>query len=302
MSQSKVPGRKHPTIRTFQPADQEPLAALLRASLAAGEQSGHTARDFEGLIGAFPVARNLLVAELDGNPAGLICSDYKLIVVEPEVRRQGIGTALAEAMESTLIGTPDGPLILYPPHGNEGAIGFLESLGFAYDHSFWRFGLDPERIVPLQRLPSDLSATCYSDSDILLYIDLINTSFLDHPTPVRVTLAQIEHVHAKPDFDPAAIVILRNAQNEMIGFCTTGIDRESDPQVGHINLVGVLRAYRGRGLGRWLLLWGIERLRAQGIETIELSVDAENENAVGLYRSVGFDPVEEWPQWMRARD
>ena len=34
---------------------------------------------------------------------------------------------------------------------------------------------------------------------------------------------------------------------------------------------------------------------------IDLSVDAENENAVGLYRSVGFDPVEEWPQWMRPR-
>jgi ribosomal-protein-alanine N-acetyltransferase len=61
----------------------------------------------------------------------------------------------------------------------------------------------------------------------------------------------------------------------------------------------VLREYRGRGLGRWLLIWGIERLRSIGIDTIELSVDAENENAVGLYRSVGFEPVEEWPQWMR---
>lgn len=301
MSQSRVPGHRLPTIRTFQPADQEPLAALLRASLAAGEQSGNTASDFEGLIGAFPIARNFLVAELDGKPVGLICSDYKLVVVEPEFRRQGVGAALVEAMESALVGTPDGPLILYPPHGNAGAIGFLESLGFAYDHSFWRFGLDPERAVPLPTLPNDLSSTSYSDSDTLPYIDLINTSFLDHPTPLRVTLEQIEHVHAKPNFDPAAIVILRTAQDEMIGFCTTGIDRESDPPVGHINLVGVLREYRGRGLGRWLLLWGIERLRSQGIETIELSVDAGNENAVGLYRSVGFVPVEEWPQWMRAR-
>ena len=47
-------------------------------------------------------------------------------------------------------------------------------------------------------------------ADILPYIDLINTAFADHPTPLRVTLEQIEHVHAKPSFDPAAIAILRN--------------------------------------------------------------------------------------------
>ena len=58
---------------------------------------------------------------------------------------------------------------------------------------------------------------------------------------------------------------------------------------------------RGRGLGRWLLLWGIERLRSQGVARIELGVEANNDRAMTLYRSVGFDPVDEWPQWMRQR-
>ena len=271
----------------------------MRGSMAAGEQAGHSAGDFEGLIGAFAIARNFLVADLDGHPAGMICSDYKLIIVDPLYRRQGIGAALVVAMETALESTPDGPLVLYPPHGNSGAIAFLESISYGYDHSFWRFGLAPERVIPRPALPDDISLTGYTAADILPYIDLINTAFLDHPTPLRVTLEQIEHVHGKPSFDPAAIAILRNANDGMIGFCTTGIDRDPTPPIGHINLVGVLRAYRGRGLGRWLLLWGIEHLRSQGITGIELSVDAENENAAGLYRSVGFDPVEEWPQWMR---
>lgn len=289
-------------IRTFHTADAEPLAALLRNSMAAGEQNGHTASDFESLIGAFPIVRNFLVADRDGVPVGMISSDYKLVVVEPNVRRQGIGTALVEALEAALESTPDGPLILYPPHDNAGAVAFLQRLGFAYDHSFWRFGLDSERTIPLLALPKDVTLTGYETEDILPYIELINTSFLDHPTPLRVTLEQVEHVHAKPDFDPGAIAILRLESGQMIGFCTTGIDREPSCPVGHVNLVGVLRAYRGRGLGRWLLLWGIERLRSLGIEQIELSVDAKNENAVGLYRSVGFEPLEEWPQWMRRGD
>lgn len=138
-----MPGPSNLTIRTFQAADSEPLAALLRSSFAAGEQKGHTASDFESLIDSFPIVRNLLVAELDDRPVGLICADFKVVVVEPSVRRQGIGTALVNAMEAALESTPDAPLYLFPPHGNEGAIAFLPLLGFSYDHSLWRFGLDP---------------------------------------------------------------------------------------------------------------------------------------------------------------
>lgn len=146
-----------------------------------------------------------------------------------------------------------------------------------------------------------MSLTGYNDTDIAPYIDLINTAFADHPTPLRVTREQVEHIHAKPDFDPTAIAILRNQTNDMIGFCITGVNRDVEPPVGSINLVGVLREYRGRGFGRWLLLWGIQRLRSIGIEHIELSVDAENDSAVSLYHSVGFTPLEEWPQWKRKQ-
>src|SRR5829696_3188806 len=107
MSRNRVPGPSNLIIRTFQTADAEPLASLLRNSLAAGDQSGNTASDFEGRIGAFPIARNFLVAELDGRLVGLICSDYKLIVVHPEARRLGIGRALVKAMETALESTPD---------------------------------------------------------------------------------------------------------------------------------------------------------------------------------------------------
>jgi mycothiol synthase len=295
-----VPGPSSLTIRTFQATDTEPLAAILRDSLAAGEQAGHASSGFESLIGAFPIVRHLLVAELDGAPVGLISPEHRVVVVEPAYRRVGIGRALVEASEAELALSPDGPLVLFPSHGSVGAIAFLEALGFQYDHSFWRLELDSGRHDRLPLLPGDIELTRYSEIEILAYIDLINATFADHPTPMRVTLEQIEHIHAHKDFDPAAIALLRNRSAQLVGFCTTGIDDENGSLVGKIELVGVLRDYRGRGLGRFLLLWGIDRLRSMGIETIELNVDGENENALGLYRSVGFEAVEEWPQWMRA--
>jgi ribosomal protein S18 acetylase RimI-like enzyme len=61
----------------------------------------------------------------------------------------------------------------------------------------------------------------------------------------------------------------------------------------------VLPRWRGRGLGRELLRWGIALCRARGAERIELSVEALNERALGLYRTDGFEPTIEWPHWIR---
>jgi mycothiol synthase len=185
------------------------------------------------------------------------------------------------------------------------ALSFLQAIDFHYDHSLWRFQLDPKRYEPLPTLASDLILTTYDDNDLVEYVELINTVFLDHPVPLHVTREQIEHVHTAPNFDAANVALIRTQSDEMVGFCVTGTDRSDDTVAGTISLLGVQRGFRGRGLGRFLLVWGIERLRSTGFEHIELGVEAENEQAVRLYRSVGFDPVEEWPQWMRtpsARD
>jgi mycothiol synthase len=68
---------------------------------------------------------------------------------------------------------------------------------------------------------------------------------------------------------------------------------------GEVRLVGVLPQWRGRGLGRELLHWGVAWLRAMGAGVIQLNVEAENELALGLYRRTGFEPAVEWPHWAR---
>jgi mycothiol synthase len=59
--------------------------------------------------------------------------------------------------------------------------------------------------------------------------------------------------------------------------------------VGLIAILGVRAPWRGRGLGRALLLQGFGALYERGRRTIGLGVDADNETgAVGLYESVGM--------------
>ena len=52
--------------------------------------------------------------------------------------------------------------------------------------------------------------------------------------------------------------------------------------------MSIVRAYRGRGIGRALMDAMIESLRARAIRIIELHVYEHNAAAIGLYRSLGF--------------
>jgi ribosomal protein S18 acetylase RimI-like enzyme len=63
-----------------------------------------------------------------------------------------------------------------------------------------------------------------------------------------------------------------------------GFVAEQIPEVS----LGVEAAWRGRGIGRALLMALAERARGAGIEALSLSVDANNAPAVALYQSMGF--------------
>ena len=57
---------------------------------------------------------------------------------------------------------------------------------------------------------------------------------------------------------------------------------------GSIQNVGVAPAYRGLGLGRALVLKSLHGFREAKMRRVTLEVTAENETAVTLYKSVGF--------------
>lgn len=52
--------------------------------------------------------------------------------------------------------------------------------------------------------------------------------------------------------------------------------------------MGLLTAYRGRGIGQRLLLGTIAAARACGIARIELGVFPDNQAAISLYMLAGF--------------
>jgi ribosomal protein S18 acetylase RimI-like enzyme len=68
---------------------------------------------------------------------------------------------------------------------------------------------------------------------------------------------------------------------------------------GWVEQLAVARSARGRGVGRALLLHSLAELRDRGATSLALGVQGENENAIGLYRGVGFEVEREWRVYAR---
>lgn len=54
-------------------------------------------------------------------------------------------------------------------------------------------------------------------------------------------------------------------------------------------MLGVAPDYRGKGIGKKLVLAGLARIRRKGLQVVELTVDSENKAAYALYQSIGFE-------------
>jgi ribosomal protein S18 acetylase RimI-like enzyme len=64
------------------------------------------------------------------------------------------------------------------------------------------------------------------------------------------------------------------------------------PTRGYVDTLGTLREFRGRGLGRLLMLTSFAEFHRRGQRKVTLGVDADNPTgAVELYQSLGMTPT-----------
>jgi RimJ/RimL family protein N-acetyltransferase len=85
--------------------------------------------------------------------------------------------------------------------------------------------------------------------------------------------------------DPQFVAL---AKGEVVGWCD--IRRHFFPALAHRGTLGmgIIPAYRGRGLGLRLIQTTIEHARMAGFVRIEFDVRADNARAITLYEKVGF--------------
>ena len=81
-------------------------------------------------------------------------------------------------------------------------------------------------------------------------------------------------------------VIVAYRGEEAIGYCWTS--KLPEPDYGRIHMMGIAPEFSGRSFGKHVLWSGLEHLASKGIQTVELTMDNENEAACSLYEGAGF--------------
>jgi len=120
------------------------------------------------------------------------------------------------------------------------------------------------------------------------WLEVNNRAFHWHPEQGEWSLDTLLARMQEPWFDAAGF-LLHEVGGRLAGFCWTKVHDDEDPLEGEIFVIAVDPDFEGRGLGRKLVLAGLDHLASKGLTVGMLYVDESNQRAVELYRSMGFD-------------
>lgn len=114
-----------------------------------------------------------------------------------------------------------------------------------------------------------------------------NAAFAWHPEQSAWTEADLAGPMGEDWFDREGF-LLHPSEGPLRGFCWTKEHRDVSPPLGEIFVIAVDPAAAGSGLGRRLVVAGLDHLARRGLGTAILYTEADNAPARRLYERLGF--------------
>lgn len=270
------------TLVNLRAADCDETTMLSFATYVPEEESSQTGDG--SLAGIAVVSLDPEAQRTDNNPHGVL-----ELVVHPNYRNQGIGTALVSELQQAT----DLSGLRAWSHGNhEAAVKLAGTYRFTPVRELWRMRLtsDAQPRNLGYELPDGVELRPFvPGQDEQAWLKVNAAAFASHPEQGATTLNDLKARMDEDWFDPQGF-LLAVRDGQLLGFHWTKVHPRSGshPAMGEVYVVGVAPEAQGLGLGKALTVAGIEYLHRQGLNAIMLYVDADNEAAVALYRNLGF--------------
>jgi mycothiol synthase len=214
------------------------------------------------------------------------------LVVLPAWRDSAVAGALVDAGVDYVATTGGGELELWLFGANETSDSFAASAGFTLARELWQMRVALPLGEPV-RWPAGVNVRTFEpDRDEVAWVAVNNRAFAADPDQSGWTVETLRQREAEPWFDPSGF-LLAVAGAGLAGFCWTKLHPAAPPAepacLGEIYVIGVDPDRHGMGLGRALVVAGLESLHERGATIGMLFVDSGNTAAVALYRKLGFD-------------
>jgi len=289
--------------------DLEPVVELLNAESL--RLTGSRDCDADAIRGwwtqppPFDLVEDVVLAERDGAIVGygdLGDQAHKGTVFWLDVRGDQFEQLVVELTRRARAKAAPGAVVRATVEANDtDGAQTLEKLGYAPIRSSYKMSMElaGRTFEPSFPAGTVVRSAVQGEDEELLH-DLNERTFADHwgfmPTPFAEWLHWLRAL-GKPD---PTLWFVATIGDEHAGLALCRPSESGDPDSGWVSTLGVLPAFRGRGLGTALLQHACDEFRRRGLARAGLGVDAENvSGAVRLYERVGMQVVRKQDTWER---
>src|SRR5262245_6379831 len=204
--------------------------------------------------------------------------------VHPDYRGTGIGSSLLRWGERLASERGSDGVRAFAADRDASAHHLLRSRGYVHVRSGFTMRKDLEADEDPGESPAGVRIRRYKDADERVLYEVDQESFAEHwgfrPTSLE---SFNEELHGE-DWDPS-LVFLAQASGTTVGFVVS-FHLE---MCGYVGILGVLKEWRRRGIGKALLRRAFAELMGRGSREVRLGVDTQNAHgALALYEGVGM--------------
>ena len=294
-------------IRHYAPQSDLPALARLLTEIESIDRDGEdTSEEYlRAMLGwkDFRPELDAWVAEADGKLIGYAaafgqpsqrCTVYS--VVHPSRRRKGLGGQLLELTLARARQFGSKTILVYANERNTASNQFLKHLGFVPVGTSGTMEAPASIEVFPFEFPKGFLLNRYAEvKDTSILLAALNECYRGmwgHQHNDKPTAEDLQSPGFLRHYVAEDILLLFDPGNAVSGICSLKAEGRRDQNDNPLDLLdapGVIRKYREEVYQRQLVLAGIEHLRRRGRRPIRLEFWGEAENALEIYRAIGFE-------------
>jgi mycothiol synthase len=224
------------------------------------------------------------------------CTIY--VVVHPSQRRNGLGSQLLELTLKRARAVGSKNILVYANEHNSASNLFLKHHEFQEVGSSGTMKLNAEVEGLLIEFPKGFTLKRYSQvNDPLILLKALDDCYLGmwgHQHNDNRTEEERKSPRFLNYYQADDILLLFDDKDSIFGICSLKSQGKREANGEWSDLLdgpGIIQDFREQGYQRSMVLAGIQHLRKKGTHPIVLEFWGDNENALNIYRSLGFEMV-----------
>ncbi len=214
--------------------------------------------------------------------------------VHPGWRHRGIGSALLSRIVERSRLLSASTIQIYANVGHPDAPAFLQKRGFAARGAYTQLRLSEGIRLPPVIWPFGYTLRPYAEvQDISILTQAMNFCYI--PLWGHQEVSENEMASWLPGFNPDGIFLVFSEKGRVVGICRVELSPERTKKnslpTGLIDAPGIVPQHRRLDLYRALVLTGINWLRDQGQDWVEMESWGDKLEVLKMYRELGFKDI-----------